>query len=418
MRPRICGQTCLTLLVTLSSSFATACRETDDGTVPCDIRDSGCQDRIFQLTAEVRGDSGVVVPEVRTITEADARADLTSLVDEEHTETTDAYGAALELLGLLTPGIVLDDALVDLLAGSTAAYYDHRTQRVSVIDRGEARDDLDGTFVLAHELVHALQDQAGQLTEFRNAHVDSTDSEVATTSLIEGEATVLGAAVLERVVPPTQRLDWDRFVDNIDDAVFTDIPASDEPFLSALSQLPYALGTAALAPAWLAVGRAAFDQEYADPRLSVLEWASGSRPEELDCLPTEAPPGYEALDHDRFGMIALFAEALGWGELTEVAWANADQWRDDRVVVFRAVNDSAAIAVAWRLRLSTPDAAQSLAAEMSALGLGLSAVASERDVRIHAATDPAVIAGWAAVENCGTVDDLPAREDTAMPMMR
>ena len=96
---------------------------------------------------------------------------------------------ALKLLGLIRPQDSLDRAVAAIEREQVLGFYDHRTKRLVVVrDRRASRPLLEIT--LAHELVHALEDQRFGL---RVNGGPTDDSALALSTLAEGTATVVMA---------------------------------------------------------------------------------------------------------------------------------------------------------------------------------------------------------------------------------
>ncbi|MGD8859691.1 MAG: hypothetical protein PVI30_06755 [Myxococcales bacterium] len=420
------GATCL--LVAACVTLA-ACAEDDaavDLSQGCDIRDTECQRAVFDLTAELRGDGVATLPPVRTIDVAQFEDELRDAVADASAEddNTRAWGAALQLLGLLPPEMDLEDAVVADRVDSVAAYYEGDEQRVTVIDRGDGSDPQDDVFVLAHELVHALQDQQFDLRDFRRAWVDSTDSEVAISCLIEGEAMVVGASVLERTMGSEVRLDWAAFIDSLGDGVTEAIDEAPVPFLAAINQLPYWLGTRELEPVWRTEGPAGIEDLFAEPPRSLLDFTQGSiddpgaQVQELECHPTGAPDSYVAVDHDSLGLAGLTALRMALGDPAGWAWSQARGWRGDSVVVFEREGGGDEYAAAWRIRFDDMDSASDLEVELAQIGAQGFVSESRRELLIFAASAPSVALDWEAVLGCGSADDLPEPDAAIGEMMQ
>jgi hypothetical protein len=92
---------------------------------------------------------------------------------------------ALKLLGLMRPSDSLARALAAIDREQILGFYDHRRKRLVVVrDPGASRPLLEIT--LAHELVHALEDQRFGLREGGDPNDDAA---IAETTLAEGTAT-------------------------------------------------------------------------------------------------------------------------------------------------------------------------------------------------------------------------------------
>jgi Zn-dependent peptidase ImmA (M78 family) len=99
-----------------------------------------------------------------------------------------ATEAALRKLGLVPADFQYRAFLVQLLTEQVAGYYDPKTQEFYLADW----IDLDGFRpVMAHELVHALQDQHFNLRRFEDWPKHDSDAELAAHSLVEGDASFL-----------------------------------------------------------------------------------------------------------------------------------------------------------------------------------------------------------------------------------
>ncbi|MDQ2676774.1 MAG: hypothetical protein M3Y34_08195, partial [Actinomycetota bacterium] len=98
-----------------------------------------------------------------------------------------ASDVELKLLGLLEPGESLADVASEVTADA-AAYYDPKEKELFLIGDAVPAGAALAEFVLAHELQHALEDQAFGLP--RSA-ASSDDRVLAETALVEGSATAL-----------------------------------------------------------------------------------------------------------------------------------------------------------------------------------------------------------------------------------
>lgn len=373
------------------------------------------------------------MPALRTATPEQLEAELRAQLARE-SASVDYWSPALQAVGLLpraTGGTAgaLDEAAIDAFLANVAAYYDPRVQRITVIDRGAPADALESNFLLSHEYVHALQDLDVGLEAFWARWVTSTDSNTATNTLLEGEATVLGTVVLaESLGQPATSIDWTGYVDRILSSIFESAEQSDAPLLIAIQGLPYPVGTDFVSNAWLAGGNANVALLYDEPYVALLDWAEGysteRRPtlaEPLDCYPTAAPVGFVPEDDDTLGMAGTFALLLTLGEPASAAWSASFGWRGDSMVVFRQdvdPPDASRVAVAWRIRWASAEEAQAFEAAVrnGLVVSGMTAVI-DREVLIYAATDPETLSVWADAMRCGTAGELPP-DATESPMMQ
>src|SRR5207253_8954415 len=100
--------------------------------------------------------------------------------------------ASYAALGLIPDTLNLHDLLVALYTEQVAGYYDPETKTFYVV-QGTSRETLRP--VLAHELVHALQDQHVNLDSLISNNRDN-DRQSAAQAAIEGQATVVMFALV------------------------------------------------------------------------------------------------------------------------------------------------------------------------------------------------------------------------------
>ena len=100
----------------------------------------------------------------------------------------EASQKTLVKLGLVSKDFQLRDYIVKLLREQVAGYYEPKTKEFYLaawLPLGEQKK------VMAHELVHALQDQHFDLRRFEKWPKGDSDTELAIHALIEGEATLV-----------------------------------------------------------------------------------------------------------------------------------------------------------------------------------------------------------------------------------
>jgi hypothetical protein len=100
----------------------------------------------------------------------------------------DASQKTLAKLGLVPKGFQLRDYVVKLLREQVAGFYEPKTKEFYLaawLPLAEQKK------VMAHELVHALQDQHFNLRRFEKWPKGDSDAELAAHALVEGEATLV-----------------------------------------------------------------------------------------------------------------------------------------------------------------------------------------------------------------------------------
>ena len=143
---------------------------------------------VLEQTSEIRE-----LPILRPVKSgAQSRAEIERMIIKNQREqTTPAEMHATELvlrkLGLVPTDFQYGPFIVKLLTEQVAGYYDPQMQRFYLADWIELEGQKP---VMAHELVHALQDQHFNLRRFEKWPRGDSDAELAAHSLIEGDATL------------------------------------------------------------------------------------------------------------------------------------------------------------------------------------------------------------------------------------
>lgn len=103
-------------------------------------------------------------------------------------EEFEASQKTLVKLGLVTTSFRLRDYVVQLLREQVAGFYEPKTKEFYLAAWLPLSDQKR---VIAHELVHALQDQHFNLRRFEDWPKGDSDAELAAHALVEGEATLV-----------------------------------------------------------------------------------------------------------------------------------------------------------------------------------------------------------------------------------
>ena len=117
---------------------------------------------------------------------AEKMAEQTSDEDFKHS------AASLAAFGIVEPNYPLKEKYLALLGEQVAAFYDQHKHKLYMFDNSTLHN-IQNRVVLAHELTHALQDQNFGLLRMPVEVKDDDDLVLATTALIEGDATQLMA---------------------------------------------------------------------------------------------------------------------------------------------------------------------------------------------------------------------------------
>lgn len=122
-----------------------------------------------------------------TITKDTLRARLSESIDHQEHEALENDEAMLELLGLIDPALDLGEVLVEVQTEQTAGFYTLEEDKFYVLET-EEQTAADQT-VIAHEYIHALQDQHFDLAPLDDVESDD-DQRLAFRALLEGDATL------------------------------------------------------------------------------------------------------------------------------------------------------------------------------------------------------------------------------------
>jgi hypothetical protein len=255
----------------------------------------------------------------------------------------DLDARVLAVLGVLPAGTDLLSMQADLLSGQVAGFYDPETGEIVVRDDGDGQLDATEEVTLAHELDHALTDQALGLPDVE-ADGD-TDRNLAGLALIEGDATLL---------MQQYGLGYVSLMDQLGQLTDPEMAAAQQeldqvpPYLREELMFPYTAGLSYACRLHSDGGWAAVDAAYGRPPASTAEVLfadrAGSEPVEPDA-PGELPAPWTVARHDTIG-----AAQLGWlfaapGSDESRALADADRlaasWAGGELVLATRGDDSA-----------------------------------------------------------------------------
>jgi hypothetical protein len=318
-------------------------------------------DDIERQVALVRG----LKPRATVPSEFLTRAEMVDYVRQEYNSNRDAALQELALyraLGLIQPGVQVDaETTVKWIASNIAGFYDPKTKRLHVISDLENMG-ADEKVVLAHEYTHALQDQQFDLAKYQSRTPrDTTDAELARTSVYEGDATTVMSLYL---YGNTTQSDWDYLAYRAafnNPSIITATGVSTR--VSEISYFPYAQGAQFIIALMLdGKGWAEVNHAYVDPPQSTSQVLHPSR--YLTRLATPVPITLPDLSSVLGKEFTLTIKADTLGEfVTSVhldeflhdpkrAAQAADGWEGDSFSLWQASNDRQAFA--WQIAWDTP----------------------------------------------------------------
>ena len=338
------------LAVLLSAGAGTGCDGQDAGGLD-DDRLRVMIDSLLPGIAEASGlevrrsVSFAVQPrsEVRSFIEGQLRDELTP-------EELDGMDRVYKGLGLLPDTLDLRALLLELYTEQVVGYYDPRTDRLYVVE-GATPETV--APVVAHELVHALQDQHADLDSLV-ARERGNDRQVAAQAAAEGQATLVMMALQAsqlsgQPIDPGSLPDLGPLLrpaleaENQQYPVFQNAPRIIQetllfPYLSgaAFVQELFRAHTGAGVPVPFGPQLPQSTEQVMNPRTHFL--ADRDAPTELTL--SEPDEGWEAAYSNTLGQLEVgifLTEHLGDGEAT------ADGWDGDRYVLLRGPADRHAV---------------------------------------------------------------------------
>lgn len=275
------------------------------------------------------------------------------MLDEEWTEQNDAEELAYKMFGMLPPDLDLKQYLGRFFADQVGGYYDPRTGAFYIVDDSILGDEDDPgrhDFVIAHELVHALQDQHFDLESMQEALRDQNDRLMALTAVIEGDAMVSGldhvvwraGLPLSTVSPIGRKASWlftaaaRRVVEQGDQPTAESLREAPE-VIAASMVFPYVEGTRLATAVRAEFGREGLDALFRDPPESTEQLLHPERYLDRRDRPVaiELPPppsGWTARAEGTLGMLDV--QILLRERLRGIARRGAEGWDGDRWVIW------------------------------------------------------------------------------------
>lgn len=148
-------------------------------------------ERIQRDAAEIRELTPRAEVSIQRVSQEELRVRLAEeLSDQETLDELAVLSRANALLGLTPPGMDLHQTLVDLLSGAVVGQYRFKEKRMYLIAAAEAPIGAEAKITVAHEYIHALQDQNFDIGAMVERVKDQDDWSLALRALIEGDATI------------------------------------------------------------------------------------------------------------------------------------------------------------------------------------------------------------------------------------
>jgi hypothetical protein len=270
-----------------------------------------------------------------------------------------AQAELLFALGTVDHDFDYEAALLSLMTSQLAGFYEPKDKTMYLAaDLGE----LERGATLAHELVHALQDQHYDLGRHVKYRPDATDEQSAIHALAEGDAT---SAMLDQMLSARgmRAVDLNDELIGIEARGAIDVAANtgDVPSIIKRSVVaPYVDGVMFVHWARRRGGWASVDEAWrtlpksTEQILHPEKLLANELPEKVAVPISSAAGPKRALYHDVLGEQSLRLLLEEWMPRRS-AVAGASDWGGDRLAIFR---DQELFALAWNIRYDTSKAAQ------------------------------------------------------------
>lgn len=386
---------------------------------PCDIEEDACVESLLHLVACERSDKAPELPPIKSMTSEEFASVLRAEAEEKRAGPT-AWDTILPKLKLLPSDKPTVDSAIEVASSSVLAFYDEKTDDITVISDAEIDSAGDRVYIMLHELTHYLQDRQTDLSQLFENSKKSLDERMSLLALVEGEATVNSTRALGRMMGWSPReLNWDAFFDMLDEGLGPDVTEAGSPLIAARQFLPYSVGGRYVARTWNALGRDAVEDLFEQRPQAFCDWMTPSslHPEKtlqepLDCAPPLAPPGFELYGLDSLGSVGAYALLAAAGVEDR---SLAALLRNDAFALYidesAADDPSKAPAIGvWRLRFSSSANAEKFATQIEPLDLAPVKFGEELSIRVSTSDSIAALSGD-ALEACPKLDELKPMKD-------
>lgn len=257
------------------AATATTTSTTVPGVTGAPVAAEGLSDQQRRIVDEVKAQVAAIrglawqrdLP-VKVVTRDELSRKITELNAKEIAKTRDELAAGesvLKLLQLIPRNLDYVKTIDALLAGAVLGFYDDETQELYVGGEGASTIDVATRSVLAHELTHALTDQAFGFGAATRALDDQDRSEesAAFSAVIEGDAELVRTMWEQKHLSSDQRAEAARGSSD-DTGTYDKVP----PYLVHSLRFPYDAGSQFVRARFKAGGFAEVDKAYRQPPTS------------------------------------------------------------------------------------------------------------------------------------------------------
>lgn len=296
---------------------------------------AGDRESIERQTSELRGLPFKTPVKYKMIERTDLRRVLVEKVKEQYTEQElHDYSRALAAFGLVPEGTDFLNVIVSLYNEQVAAFYSPEERALYTFKDLVFSSNLD-KMLLSHELTHALQDQSFDLLKFPLKVKDNDDLALATSALVEGDATVLMTRWYVENIDPSKMLGDLGAMFGQNTAKLREAPA----YLRELLLFPYQQGQQFVMTLFVSGGTAAIDAAFRNPPTCTKDILHPEKylqqratPEPID-LPRLESPDWRLIGNNvlgEFGTRFVLQQGIGAFD----AQLLAQGWNGDRYQVY------------------------------------------------------------------------------------
>jgi hypothetical protein len=333
----------------------------------CDIASSDCQRRIYDSLAVMLDAEGFEMPGIRTLSVEQHEDEVRRTVHLLDLTGEDAASRGLRLMGFIPAASEsLAAARIQFWIDQVAAYYWRGSHVITIIDRDY--DEIDAQVLLAHELIHAIQNRQFVLNEV-STEADTDDGVMAVRSVIEGDAEHNAFAwAYELLGYEPDSIDWDALHDDSQQTLREHAADPERALIDSAASFPYAYGFDYMTEVITTTGLPGRAAAFEAPPRTVFEVVTGPRsvapsfdfPQVAHPSPLE---GHSVELETRFGAWYLYGVLRQLGLSHEAAWATMLGWRGDELAVYQSGDDVVAV---WRVRFADESDGMALEAEINA----------------------------------------------------
>ena len=276
-----------------------------------------------------------------------------------------ASRAVLAALGLAQVADYSEDARVELATSSVPGFYSPRDKLITLIEPEDPASVIeeDQTLLLAHEFVHAIQDEEVDLEALSRQTEPTFDASLAELSAVEGEAQMLQGLFMTGLLGLGDYFDLRRFYTSWvsrAEQEYSDI----SPLLASPRYFPYTFGARYMYDLLVSEGRDATHARVGAPPTSTLAVLTDpTRPPDVEPFDYRGFPAavgeLEPAGSNRLGawIVGKYVERVA--ERPDLWQALAGSWRGDRLFFYAGPEGE--FAGLWSLRFATTEAAEGFA---------------------------------------------------------